>query len=37
LSWSYEFFSLQVNTLRQELQLLASSRSVTIVTGGRSG
>nr|XP_018683086.1 PREDICTED: uncharacterized protein LOC103989823 isoform X2 [Musa acuminata subsp. malaccensis] len=27
----------QVNTLRQELQLLASSRSVTIVTGANSG
>lgn len=27
----------QVNSLRQELQLLASSRSVTIVTGDRSG
>ncbi|CAL9138771.1 unnamed protein product [Musa acuminata var. zebrina] len=27
----------QVNTLRHELQLLASSRSVTIVTGGKSG
>ncbi|KAL0357746.1 UNVERIFIED_CONTAM: putative DNA primase large subunit [Sesamum calycinum] len=27
----------QVNSLRQELQLLASSRSVTIVTGERSG
>ncbi|CAL9122272.1 unnamed protein product [Musa textilis] len=27
----------QVNTLRQELQLLASSRSVTIVTGTNSG
>ncbi|KAL3656007.1 hypothetical protein CASFOL_000403 [Castilleja foliolosa] len=27
----------QVSSLRQELQLLASHRSVTIVTGGRSG
>ncbi|XP_073299881.1 uncharacterized protein [Primulina huaijiensis] len=27
----------QVNSLRQELQLLASTRSVTIVTGDRSG
>ncbi|KAG8365861.1 hypothetical protein BUALT_Bualt17G0015900 [Buddleja alternifolia] len=27
----------QVNSLRQELQLLASNRSVTIVTGDRSG
>lgn len=27
----------QINTLRQELQLAASSRSVTIVTGSRSG
>ncbi|XP_058103578.1 uncharacterized protein LOC131247163 [Magnolia sinica] len=27
----------QVNSLRQELQLLASSRSVTIITGSRSG
>ncbi|KAJ8484087.1 hypothetical protein OPV22_016572, partial [Ensete ventricosum] len=27
----------QVNTLRQELQLIASSRSVTIVTGANSG
>ncbi|XP_043704609.1 uncharacterized protein LOC122654546 isoform X4 [Telopea speciosissima] len=27
----------QVNSLRQELQLLASNRSVMIITGGRSG
>ncbi|GER39247.1 hypothetical protein STAS_15842, partial [Striga asiatica] len=27
----------QVNSIRQELQLLASNRSVTIVTGNRSG